>query len=204
MISAKHSLFGRFFRANLSNPPAPFDNNLLFTNRAGLADISQSLVLGDTYSFSPTVFNSLHLTGTKIRINRYPQADFINPRRWASTSPRWRPNFLYISISGYFNFGCGSCAPAVYTDGQGQIADDVDVIRGRHHLSFGVNWIYNQLNYGNVFLGNGNFSLQRASSAETRCSISCSARPAVSSRAIRRWRIRASSTSASTRRTISR
>ena len=32
------SMFVRYFGANLSNPPAPFSNNLLFTNRAGLAD----------------------------------------------------------------------------------------------------------------------------------------------------------------------
>jgi Carboxypeptidase regulatory-like domain/TonB dependent receptor-like, beta-barrel len=158
VISAKHSLFGRFFRANLSNPPSAFNSNLLFTNRAGLADLSQSLVIGDTYSFSPSVLNSLRLTGSKARINRYPQADFINPSTVGININSLAPNFLYFSISGYFNSGCGSCAPAVYTDGQGQIADDLDVIRGRHHLSMGVNWIYNQLNYGNVFLGNGNYS----------------------------------------------
>ena len=105
----------------------PFDNNLLFTNRAGLADLSQSLVLSDTYSFSPTVLNSLHVTGTKIRVNRYPQSDFINPATVGINIAALAPNFLYFSIAGYFNSGCGSCAPAVYTDGQGQIADDVDV-----------------------------------------------------------------------------
>src|SRR5262249_6043910 len=95
-ISAKHSLFGRFFRANLSNPPAPFNNNLLFTNRAGLADLSQSLVIGDTYSFSPSVLNSLRLTGSKAPINRYPQADFINPSTVGININSLAPNFLYF------------------------------------------------------------------------------------------------------------
>jgi hypothetical protein len=53
VISSRHSLFGRYFRASLDNPPAAFDNNLLLTNRAGLTDLSQSLVVGDTFSFSP-------------------------------------------------------------------------------------------------------------------------------------------------------
>jgi len=158
VISSKHSLFGRYFRADLSNPPASFDNNLLNTNRAGLSDLSQSLVLSDTYSVSPTTLNSLHITGSKVRINRYPQPNFINPSTVGINIATLAPNFLYFSVSGYFNSGCGSCAPAVYTDGQVQIADDIDAIRGSHHFSFGVNWIYNQLNYSNVFLGNGNFS----------------------------------------------
>jgi hypothetical protein len=158
VISAKHSLFGRYFNTSLSNPPAPFDNNLLLTGRAGLADTSESLVLGDTYSFSPTTLNSLHLTASKTRVNRYPQSNDINPHTVSLNVASLAPNFLYMSISGYFNIGCGSCAPAVYAAGAVQVADDVDVIRGRHHLSFGANVIYDQLNEDNVFLGNGNWT----------------------------------------------
>lgn len=154
-INAKHTFFGRYFGSNLSNPPAPFDNNLLFTARAGLADLSQSLTLGDTYVFSPTALNSLHVTGTRVTIARTPQSNDIDPSTVGIHIAEQAPNFLYMGISGYFNIGCGSCANAVYADSQVQAADDVDIIRGRHHLSLGVNWIYNQLNYSNIFLGNG-------------------------------------------------
>jgi hypothetical protein len=165
-ISAKHTLFGRYFNSSLANPPAPFDNNLLLTGRAGLADTSESLVLGDNYTFSPTILNSLHLTGTKIRVNRNPQANDINPETVGLNVATLASNFLYMSISGYFNIGCGSCAPAVYAAGAIQAADDVDVIRGRHHLSFGANYIYNQLNEDNVFLGNGYWTFNGQASGD--------------------------------------
>ncbi|HWB85951.1 MAG TPA: carboxypeptidase regulatory-like domain-containing protein [Bryobacteraceae bacterium] len=155
VISAKQTLFARYFNTSLANPAAPFDNNLLLTGRAGLADSSESFVVGDTYSLSPTMLNSLHLTGTKIRVNRSPQADDINPGTVGLNISSLASNFLYMSISGYFNIGCGSCAPAVYASGSVQLADDFDIIRGRHHLSFGADYIYNQLNEDNVFLGNG-------------------------------------------------
>ncbi len=165
-ISTKHSLFGRYFNTALSNPPAPFDNNLLLTSRAGLTDTSESLVLGDTYTFSPTFLNSLHLTGTKTRINRDPQANDINPQTVGLNVSTLAPNFLYMTISGYFNIGGGSNAPAVYAAGTVQVADDIDVIRGRHHYSIGANYIYDQLNEDNVFLGNGYWTFNGQASGD--------------------------------------
>ena len=165
-ISSKHMLFGRYFNSGLTNPAAPFNNNLLETSRAGLTDTSESVVVGDTYTFSPTTLNSLHLTGSKIRVNRNPRPDDINPSTVGLNVASLAPNFLYMAISGYFNIGCGSCAPAVYASGSVQVADDIDVIRGRHHLSFGANYIYNQLNENNVFLGNGYWTFNGQASGD--------------------------------------
>jgi hypothetical protein len=165
-INSKHTLFGRYFNSGLSNPPAPFNNNLLMTSRAGLTDTSESIVVGETYTLSPTTINSLHVTGSKIRVNRNPSADDINPSTVGLNVASLAPNFLYMSISSYFNVGCGSCAPAVYASGSVQAADDVDMIRGRHHLSFGVNFIYNQLNENNVFLGNGYWTFNGQASGD--------------------------------------
>ncbi|MGP8244541.1 MAG: carboxypeptidase regulatory-like domain-containing protein [Bryobacteraceae bacterium] len=165
-ISTKHTLFGRYFNSALNNPPAPFDNNLLNTSRSGLTDTSESLVFGDTYTFTPTILNSLHLTGTKARIHRNPQSNDINPQTVGLDVSVLAPNFLYMTISGYFNIGGGSNAPAVYAAGAVQVADDMDVIHGRHHLSFGVNYIYNQLNEDNVFLGNGYWTFNGQASGD--------------------------------------
>lgn len=154
-ISDRHSAFVRYFGSNLKNPPSPFDNNLLLTARAGLADFSQSVTIGDTFSFSPTLVNSLHVTGTRLAIDRYPAPDDISPKTVGINISTNVPNFTYAGITGYFNMGCGSCAPATFADDAAQVADDVDLIRGRQHFSFGANWIYNQLNYTNVFLANG-------------------------------------------------
>lgn len=157
-ISTKQRIFGRYFRAGFSNPAPPFKNNLLFTSRPGLSELSQSLTLGHTYVFSPTVLNSLHVTATRLPIDREPQSNDINPTTVGINITSQVPNFIYMGISGHFNYGCGSCANALYVDNQAQVADDVDLIRGRHHLSFGIDWIYNQLNYRNIYLSNGDWA----------------------------------------------
>jgi len=46
--SSKHSIFGRYFVADFSNPPL-FDGNLLNTTRAGLKMRSQAAVIGSFY-----------------------------------------------------------------------------------------------------------------------------------------------------------
>jgi outer membrane receptor protein involved in Fe transport len=99
-------------------------------------------------------------------VNRHPAGDAINPSTVGINLSPLAPNFLYFTVSGYFNAGCGSCAPAIYSDGLAQIADDIDVIRERHHMSFGMSWIYGQLNYANIFLGNGNYTFNGQSSGD--------------------------------------
>lgn len=52
------------------------------------------------------------------------------------------PNFLLISsMSGGFATFCGTCAPGWFNVNDEQIADDVDLIRGRHEISLGFNVI---------------------------------------------------------------
>jgi len=65
-------------------------------------------------------------------------------------------NYLQINASGFFSVG--SAAPAYYITNAVQIADDVDIEKKNHHLMFGFNGIYNQLNYNNINNANGTFS----------------------------------------------
>ena len=109
----------------------------------------------------------MHLTGSKIRVNRNPQSNDIDPQTVGLNVSSLASNFLYMAISGYFNIGCGSCAPAVYASGAVQVADDIDIIRGRHHFLFGANYIYDQLNEDNVFLGNGYWTFNGQASGDS-------------------------------------
>ncbi|MGB7135906.1 MAG: TonB-dependent receptor, partial [Acidobacteriaceae bacterium] len=156
-VGGKQSVFGRYFTSRLNNPPPPL-TNLLYTGRAGLDDVSQTLTLGDTYSLSPTLVNALHITGTKLTVNRYMSTNTPNPTTEGIDVSTVVPNFIYMTISSFFSLGCGSCAPGVWASDGLQAADDVDKMMGRHHLSFGFNWIYDQLNYSNSYLGNGEWT----------------------------------------------
>jgi hypothetical protein len=158
-ISQKQSLSGRYFIDDFRSPP-PFDiHNLLLTTTPGNLERAQSLTIGDTYTFTPTLINSVHVTGTRRRDNRIPDPRDINPNTLGVNMYTAVPDFLLISsISGYFGVGCGTCAPGYFNVNTWQVADDVDWIRGKHHFAFGVDYIHTQNNTLTGYDENGTYS----------------------------------------------
>jgi hypothetical protein len=154
--SSKHNVFGRYFFADYASPAA-FDNNLLLTQQRGVLDRSQSAVIGDTYSINPTTVNSAHATWTRLAITRGPALNDVNFTD-VGVDMYSPVNFLNLTINGYFNAGCGSCAPALFDQDSYQIADDIDMIRGRHHFSFGADYVRMGFNYRNNVVANGAFT----------------------------------------------
>ena len=39
-----------------------------------------------------------------------------------------------------------------------QASEDVDMMRGRHHISFGGEWLHYQFNYANIYQSNGSLA----------------------------------------------
>lgn len=154
--SAHHNLFGRYFFADYRSP-ASFNKDLLLTTQRGVLDRAQSATIGDTYSINPTTVNSAHATYTRLAITRGPALDDINFTD-VGVNMYSPVNFLNLGISGYFNAGCGTCAPALFDQNSYQLADDIDMIRGRHHFSFGADWVRMQFNYRNKAVVNGTFN----------------------------------------------
>ena len=74
-------------------------------------------------------------------------------------------NFIQVSTNGYFNVGCGTCAAAHFNANTFQYADDIDIIRGRHQMAFGVNYIRYQLNFINQWNRNGAFTFNGSTAA---------------------------------------
>ena len=68
------------------------------------------------------------------------------------------PNFLLLTISNAFTTFCGTCAPGHFNVNSYQVADDVDVVRGRHQIAFGFNLIRIQNNTISGFDENGAFT----------------------------------------------
>jgi hypothetical protein len=68
------------------------------------------------------------------------------------------PSWLNFNVSGFFNVACTNCSPGPWTSNTYQISDDLSLIRGRHQMALGGNWIQSRLvAYGN-FQVNGNFT----------------------------------------------
>ncbi|MCU1260731.1 MAG: carboxypeptidase regulatory-like protein [Bryobacterales bacterium] len=156
--SEKHTVFGRYFIDNFKNPPTYDGKNLLTTTQAGNLERAQSAAIGDNYTFGPGTLNSFHFTFNRRRDNRGPTPTAINPTLLGVNMYSAVPNFLLMSVTGAFSTFCGTCAPGHFNVNSFQVADDVDIIRGRHQVGFGFNLVRVQNNTVSGFNENGNFT----------------------------------------------
>jgi hypothetical protein len=157
--SSKHSIFGRYFVSDYRNPAIFDGKNILTTTKPGVAPRSQSLTVGDTYSINPTTISAFHATFTRLRIDRGPAANLINPQTVGINIPLYVQNFIYMDVTNLFSMGCGTCTPGFFnTNTLPQIAEDIDVIRGAHQISFGVNYLHGQLNSLSNNIANGQYT----------------------------------------------
>ena len=97
----KNTIFGRYFILDYGNP-AVYTGNLLTLTRPGLLDRSQSVVLGDQMTLSPTLINSIHFTYGRLAIHRSNPANMPSPTQEGINIYDASPNFSYIKISNYF------------------------------------------------------------------------------------------------------
>jgi len=156
--NSKHNMYGRYFMAQFSNPSVYDGHNLLTTTQPGNLERVQSATIGDNYSFGPSTLNAFHVTFTRRRDNRGPAANQIGPNDIGLNIFQKVPNFLLVTVTNFFSVGCGTCAPGHFNVNTWQFADDVDVIRGRHQISVGVNFVRTQNNLISGFNENGNFT----------------------------------------------
>ncbi len=166
-LSSTHSIFARYFGTD-SRVPVTFDGkNILTQSVASQFSRYQSQVIGDTYTFASGYVNSLRLVGTRLAINRGPANNLPNPASLGINVPSPVDAGIVISIGSYFNVAGGSQMPGHFINNLFQVADDVDVVRGRHQISFGANFMKMQLNYiSNVFT-NGQFTFNAQGSSLT-------------------------------------
>ena len=156
VINEKHTLFGRYFADDWRNPPVFNGTNLLTTTNPGNFELAQEATIGDTYTFGPGTVNSFHVGFNRIRDNRGPTNFPINWTDLGSQMYSAVPNFLLISsMTGGFTTYCGTCAPGHFNINSYQLADDVDLIRGRHQFGLGFNLVRIQNNTISGFDENG-------------------------------------------------
>ena len=156
--SQKHSLYARYFLAQYSNPATWDPKNALVTTQAGNLMRAQSFTIGDTYSFSPTTLNAFHATVHRMRNDRGPSPKFITGKDLGVNMYVETPENLYVSVANSFSVGCGTCAPGFFNITTYSFADDVDLIRGKHQIAFGVSILRSQDNLDSGYNQNGVFT----------------------------------------------
>ena len=162
--STRNTVYGRFFVADYDNP-AYYTNNILTTTRSGLEERATTAVAADQYATSSFV-NALHFTYTRLVNNRTVSSQMPSLASLGSNMFNPNPYFTDLSVSGKFTVGGGSNAPATFVRNSFQLADDVDLIRGAHHIIFGFEYIAMQMDEININLANGVFSFTGASTGD--------------------------------------
>ena len=105
----------------------------------------------------PGLINSAHFRFSRTRIDRGAAPNLINPNDIGVILNPLVKNFLDVSATNSFATGCGTCAPGHFKTNSYQVADDVDYVRGKHHIAFGGEYFKNQLDWLANTVSNGQF-----------------------------------------------
>jgi len=145
--SEKHTIYGRYFWYDYT-AQAFFDGkNALTTGpNPGNRDASQTVTIGDTYTFSPTKVNAFHGTFDRRADNRGSAPNLFSPNDLGINMYDNIPNYIQLTISNYFNVACGTCAPGYFNVNTYQVSDDFTWIKGKHQLGFGFDGRKEQFN----------------------------------------------------------
>ena len=160
IINAKQSFYGRYFVDNYTLAAFFDPHDILVTSIAGNAERAQTFVLGHTFTINPSTVNSAHFTFGRRRDDRGPNSSGVNMTALGATNLyQSTGDYLQVAVNnGGFAVGCGSCALGVFNITSFQGADDVDILRGKHQIAFGVDYIRTREVQENHYNDDGNFS----------------------------------------------
>ncbi len=139
-LNERHSLFVRYLVTKI-DATVPYEispNDVLTSSGVGADDMGQSLAFGSTYVLSPTVVNSLRISGNRVGANK-PAAKFFSPADvGVKNLVTYIPQFTSMRVQGAFDLGFTSnffiSTTAMTNFG---VNDDVTIVRGSHQLAFG-------------------------------------------------------------------
>jgi hypothetical protein len=163
-ISARNNLFGRYFIDGYQAPAFYSPTNILITTQSGNIERVQSFTLGEAFTISSTTVNSAHATILRRVNNRGYAPNDINAATLGVNVFQSVPNGLQLATSK-FTIGGGTNSVSHFNDNTLAIDDDVTMIRGRHQILWGGEWVQNQLNIGNAYESNGVFTFATAFSS---------------------------------------
>ena len=105
---------------------------------------------------------------TQMLADRGPSPSAISARDLGVNVFVFAPTDLRMEVSGAFNVGCGTCSPAYFNGNVYQFADDVDIIRGKHQLAFGVDLLRIQNNILTGSVQDGDFQFSGAATGDSK------------------------------------
>jgi hypothetical protein len=156
-ISPKNNLFGRYFIDGYQFPAYFSPTNILITTQSGNIERVQTFTVGDAYSFSSNLVNAAHISILRRRDDRGYAPNDINATTLGVNVSQLSNVGLDLA-EGKFTIGGGTNSLAHFNDNTLAFDDDVTWVRGKHQITFGGEWVQNELNIGNVYEGIGIFT----------------------------------------------
>jgi hypothetical protein len=165
-LSAKNNLYGRYLLDGYQLPSFFSPTNILFTTQSGnpLQRV-QTFTLGEEYTINSGTVNSAHVTILRRVNNRGYNANDINAAVPLGVNVYQAvTNGLQLNTSK-FTIGGGTNSVSHFNDNTLAFDDDVTMVRGKHQIVFGGEYVRNQLNISNAYETNGTFSFGTAFSS---------------------------------------
>jgi len=161
-LSDKHSLFGRFTLADLTQGSTYNHNNPLTVNVYGTHDRIYTIALGDTYLFGSGLVSTSRASMSRTIVDKTPDAFYSFKDLGANVTPEGGPVIkLAVSGGGDFSVGSSSSVPGhTFTGPNPSLSQDFSVIKGAHQIGFGGSYGFQLMNYlsGNNATGSMSFN----------------------------------------------
>jgi hypothetical protein len=157
-FNAKHSMFARYMLSNNYTPLFYDPTNPLFTgSTTGQSNNIQSTVIGDSYTISPTLLSSTHITANRSANPRFIPS-FQTPADFGIPITAFIPAQMNLAITGGPTLAGGASNPGYFNTLAYSGAEDLTLIRGRHQLQFGAEYIRAYMHAQNTRGVNGNLN----------------------------------------------
>ena len=155
-LTSKQSVFLRYFVTH-SLQPTPYNGtNPLTMTLSGADDLVNSGVFGHTYVISPEIVNTFHATYNRSSVTKTQVPDFSGPDLGINMTTLV-PGHVVINAGTLSSASVFSYAARDPTD-DFQLSNDLSVVKGKHQLAFGVNWIHSTQNVFGPLFGDGFFN----------------------------------------------
>ncbi len=163
--SQKNNMYVRYYIYNFTAQSFFDGKNALTTGpNPGNKDQSNTTTIGDTYTISPSMVNSFHVTFDRRADNRGSAPNLFGPQALGmKLNDNMTDNYIQITVGNYFNVACGTCAPGYFNVNNYQLSDDFQVTRGKHQFAFGFDGRKQQFNSTNNQQSNGQFTFSGGS-----------------------------------------
>jgi len=157
-LNGKQSIAARYYYARYDNPATYDGVNVLTLSRTSQTNQVHSLVTSHNFVMSANTLNSVHVTVNRT-LNDRPLPAFFTATELGSNIVSPYPGYVGVTVTGNgFSIGAGGTNPGYFNSLTYQVADDLDVVRGAHQLSFGGNWIHSKIETLNNRPTNGQFT----------------------------------------------